>query len=293
MSKNDWYQVVGRIGSQPFSRTILTASPKTALKKMFPHAVFKMVPQRYFGCDRWSRTECFNRDGHEIVHIYDRRQALRMYILMSGELCDNTLYDNVKQDENDAFVGRSHDTLSIVACMDNNYAHKGAVRNLYKCVCHLCGKTYYFTDAELQVRPPDEYGVHAYNGYWSEACCHCHEISSFQWTLIDILEKHLIRYYSEVGFNGLVGVGGGALRFDFMILDASRQMKCLVELQGEQHYNAVSEFGGVSAFRKQQANDAIKRKFCEDHRIPLFVIDRVSKKQYEHLESILSKYGII
>lgn len=65
-----------------------------------------------------------------------------------------------------------------------------------------------------------------------------------------------------------------------------------MECQGEQHYQAVDEFGGESQFQKQKANDELKKIYAKDHKIKLIEISYKDKK-YESIEVILKKNGIL
>ena len=188
--------------------------------------------------------------------------------------------------DNPDLTGTIHETLDIlepvedVAVLHEFFCSQSyyEIFRQYKCRCQLCGKEYVFRSDDFVVNPPTDYGPRAYDGYWSDAHCDCHPVSSFQWTVVKFLEENDFRYYAEVGFPGLFGVNGGALRFDFVILDAFNMVKCLIECQGEQHYKPVEEFGGESKFRIQQANDELKREFVEKHNIPFIELSYKSGK---------------
>ena len=65
------------------------------------------------------------------------------------------------------------------------------------------------------------------------------------------------------------------LRFDFFCQGR------LIELQGGQHYKAVSRFGGDERFESQQRKDQIKRDYCAKNNIPLLEI-RYDDKDWEN-----------
>jgi len=201
-----------------------------------------------------------------------------------------------------------HDTLELVRRLDDtekldeHFIREGETSGhymkyaMYEYKCHLCGKTFQFSDADLQtklqVHPPTEYGYHAYYGYWSDGHCDCHQTSSFHWTVIDILEKHNVRYRTEVSLDGLVGNYGMPLCFDVCVWlnDATY---CLIECQGEQHSEPVAEFGGENAFERQSAYDNMKREFCNRHGVRLIEIQRQKQNQYAYVETILRDMRII
>lgn len=201
-----------------------------------------------------------------------------------------------------------HDTLEFVRRLDDTEKlYTKLIRKketsgryvkyaMYEYKCHLCGRTFQFSDADLQtklqVHPATEYGCHAYNGYWSDGHCDCHQTSSFHWTVIDILEKHNVRYRTEVSFDGLVGDSGNPLRFDVCVW-LNDVTYCLIECQGEQHFEPVAEFGGKNAFERQSAYDNMKREFCNRHGVRLIEIPRQKQNQYAYVETILRDMRII
>lgn len=60
-----------------------------------------------------------------------------------------------------------------------------------------------------------------------------------------------------------------ALPFDFAILDEKRDIKILIEFDGEQHFRNIESWGGVPAFQATKKNDLIKNQYCRKNRIKL------------------------
>ena len=60
---------------------------------------------------------------------------------------------------------------------------------------------------------------------------------------------------------------------------------CLIEYQGQQHYEPVDLFGGEQNLRYTQHNDAIKYDYCKEHEIPLLRIPYWEKKNIDKLVS--------
>ncbi|PEM61610.1 hypothetical protein CN613_27910, partial [Bacillus pseudomycoides] len=131
------------------------------------------------------------------------------------------------------------------------------------------------------------------DGYYCDAYCDCHKISSFQWRTIKILREHNVTYRAEYSFQDLYGVGRkNLLRYDFAVLGSDNSIKCLIECQGEQHYNPVDEFGGVSQHESQLKNDELKRVYAKSHNIPLIEISYTCNA-YEKEIKFLKNAGII
>lgn len=175
---------------------------------------------------------------------------------------------------------------------DKNRRVKGyTIHKMYRCRCYLCGKEYGFKYRNFLIKS-DEYGVRASDGYYSEAFCKCHEISSFQWRTVDILQKHGIEYRVEVSFSDLLGINHiKELRFDFGIYK-SDELVCLIECQGKQHYMGVDEFGGEEAYKVQQENDRLKREYAKKHNIRLVEIS-YKCNTYKKEEEYLIEQGVI
>lgn len=90
--------------------------------------------------------------------------------------------------------------------------------------------------------------------------------------IAEILTAFGINFQEEYSFPDLLSTNNKPLRFDFAVLDDDNKVDFLIEYQGIQHYEAKEKFGGVSALNKQRYNDMQKRKYCQEHKIPLVAI---------------------
>lgn len=96
------------------------------------------------------------------------------------------------------------------------------------------------------------------------------------------LIKNQIPYQSQKTFDGLIGVGGRLLSYDFYLPD----YKLLIEFQGEQHYSPCKIFGGENQFNKQLEHDKRKREYASENNYRLLEIEYT---QIDNIVSILSK----
>lgn len=204
------------------------------------------------------------------------------------------------------FTHTFHESLEVLECIDDHYEKltswydkrkKGGatytVYKLYRCKCYLCGKEQNVDSSQFHISPPTAYGRTAYHGYYSEAYCNCHKISSFQWIVNKILKESDVPYRVEVSFPDLYGSSNmNLLRYDFSVLNQDGTIKCLIECQGEQHYQPVDEFGGKSQFEIQKKNDELKRKYAVEHEIKLLEIPYKNKK-IEQVKEFLRVNNII
>lgn len=78
-----------------------------------------------------------------------------------------------------------------------------------------------------------------------------------------------------------------ALPFDFAILNSRNMIECLIEFDGEQHYRPVNMWKGESGFKRQQLNDQIKNRYCEEKRIPLL---RIPYWEINNVEALLEEF---
>ena len=107
------------------------------------------------------------------------------------------------------------------------------------------------------------------------------------------MKENRVPYRVEVSFPDLYGVRQvNLLRYDFGIYDEDGKLQCLIECQGEQHYEPVEEFGGDLQFLLQQKNDDLKRKYAKEKGILLYEIPYKNKK-YEKVERFLQERGVI
>ena len=97
-----------------------------------------------------------------------------------------------------------------------------------------------------------------------------------------ILNSNKIPHIKGYTFDDLKGKKN-KLKFDFGILDSHQSLICLIECQGEQHYNPVDHFGGEKQFLRQQSYDNKKREYCKQHNlkvieIPYWDFDKINSE---------------
>ena len=78
-----------------------------------------------------------------------------------------------------------------------------------------------------------------------------------------------ISYQEQFSINGLRGVNGGLLRFDFAIMNDGA-LKCLIEYQGDIHYDTnYHGWNTLEAFKIRKKYDEKKLNYCIDNNIKL------------------------
>lgn len=87
--------------------------------------------------------------------------------------------------------------------------------------------------------------------------------------IISLLKKGKYKFEREKSFKDLKH---GSYRFDFYV-HRGRAKPCLIEFQGEQHYQYIPKFYRSRAeFKSAQERDRRKISYCLAHDIPLYII---------------------
>ena len=125
----------------------------------------------------------------------------------------------------------------------------------YKFICENCGKEF---ERSLENLNRADTGVF------------CRECNSSQLEIKtkNILEKYNIKYNSQVEYNGLIGLGGRNLSYDFYLPDYN----LLIECQGVQHESWQKTWMTKKKFERQLEHDKRKRKYALENNIRLLEI---------------------
>lgn len=122
--------------------------------------------------------------------------------------------------------------------------------------------------------------------------CGCKKQSKYELYVQQYLESHGyqqdVTYFREKTFQGLTGVGGQLLRFDFVVLTSSKQT-VLIECQGEQHVRSTDWFGGSEYFEKLKIHDQKKRDFAVANQYLLIEVP-YTKVLYQDISEFLDQY---
>lgn len=100
----------------------------------------------------------------------------------------------------------------------------------------------------------------------------------------EILLNDNIEYKRQYFFEDLKG-DKRVLSFDFAILNKDKELICLIEYDGEQHFEPVKYFGGVKAFNLCKKRDEKKNKYCYEKGIPIY---RIPYWEFKNIEIIIS-----
>lgn len=91
---------------------------------------------------------------------------------------------------------------------------------------------------------------------------------------------------SQESFNNLLGNNNGLLRFDFVVYDENKNINCLIEFDGEQHYKWIEGMMTKKQFETLKIHDRRKNKYCKSNNINLL---RIPYWDFDNIEEILNK----
>lgn len=133
-----------------------------------------------------------------------------------------------------------------------------------------------------------EYNVSPDNFLRGKRCPFCNN-SKGEKAIDNILAKNSIIYSREYIFDGLNGILGNPLRYDFAIFDNKEKtiLKLLIEYDGEFHYK---KYYDEQNFESQQIHDNLKNDYCKQNNIDLL---RIPYWEFDNIENILkNKLGL-
>ncbi|HFC9286543.1 hypothetical protein Q4457_05155 [Clostridium perfringens] len=139
-----------------------------------------------------------------------------------------------------------------------------------------------YTKIELECNKHHRYFVQPYSFKNGSRCPHCSTISHGEILAKKILDEYNCKYESQKKFDGLIGLNGGQLSYDFFV-----DNYLLIEIQGEQHYKPIKLYGGLEQFKQQQEHDRRKREFAKKNGYELLEIPYFNVRDLDKLERML------
>lgn len=105
----------------------------------------------------------------------------------------------------------------------------------------------------------------------------------------EFLQSKDILFKEQIKFDGLIGIGGRKLSYDFMIELNGESV--LIEIDGEQHFKSVEGWGGETLLQRNIEHDRLKTDFAAQNDLRLVRIQNINCNYdfiIESLELILS-----
>lgn len=113
--------------------------------------------------------------------------------------------------------------------------------------------------------------------------CSICKMSKGELKIYEILNKNHISFLPQYAFRGLLGVGGFPLKFDFAIFDSKMKLGCILEYDGEFHFEKRYD---DHDYETVVIHDNLKNDYCRKNSIPLI---RIPYWEYDNIETILNK----
>lgn len=190
--------------------------------------------------------------------------------LLSGKGCPHCREKNMREAHkisNEEFLRRTREINPFIKPLEEYISAKHQL----KCLCLKCKNTFYIS--------PDKISC-------GHSCSICN-LSKGERQIKKLLDKYEIDCIEQKQFNGLIGLGGGNLSYDFYI----PAYKMLIEFQGLQHEKPVDFTGFGEEYAKeqfviQQEHDRRKREYAKSNGYELLEIWHYD---FDKIEQILNK----
>lgn len=192
------------------------------------------------------------------------------HIVMDGSKCKKCTHESYKMSHID-FIKRVNEVLPEIEILDK---YNGSSKRInYK--CKICNSTHSAIANNLL----EGFGCPYCNASKGEKACKLY------------FDNNQICYIPQYEFDGLVGVNGGNLKFDFAIFDDKRNLSFLLEYDGIFHYEKQYEHDG---FENIQIHDKRKNDFCVNNniqliRIPYWEFDNIDKILEDSIQNIMKE----
>lgn len=162
-------------------------------------------------------------------------------------------------------TGQKFNHLTVLERTEKQYTDHSY---LWKCECE-CGRIVLATSTWLKK------GI-------VKSCGCKRELSKGEKKLNELLYKLNYNYQTQYWFDDLLTTKNYHLYFDFGILDENKNIICLIEYQGQQHYEDIEFFSKQNSFENRQKKDEMKRQYCKKKNIPLL---EISYQEYNLLST--------
>ena len=98
--------------------------------------------------------------------------------------------------------------------------------------------------------------------------CGCTKESHGEKKIREILSQNNISFEGQKKFSDLMGDKNSPLKYDFYL----PKYNCLIEYDGQQHFEPIERFGGEQGFIKRKHYDTLKNNYALKHNISLIRI---------------------
>lgn len=166
-------------------------------------------------------------------------------------------------------TGKKYGKLTVISLV------KKSPHAIWKCLCE-CGN--YIEVSGISLRSGNTMS------------CGCLQ-SKGELNIKNILTELNCSYKTQYTFDDLRSEKNHHLKFDFAIF-SNDKLFGLIEFQGEQHFRPAEIYGGQEGFERLQKHDSKKKEYCQNHNIPLLIVDKKSDLKKEILKFITNSQEV-
>lgn len=228
------------------------------IKKLFEQNNYILISEKYINAKTKLEYMCKN-------HINNGSQFITYNNLKNGYGCK---YCGQERTSNSKRL--SFDEVSAIFLKNDMILLEQEYKNTQEKLMYICKN---HKDIGIQYMST----VNAYKNH----CPYCNIIKGEK-EILDFLIQFNIKFESHKSYDGLLGVNGGKLSYDFYLPD----FNLLIEYQGEQHEHSIDIFGGDDQFAIQKEHDKRKKTYADCHNIQFL---EIWYYDFKNIKSILSK----
>lgn len=147
---------------------------------------------------------------------------------------------------------------------------RGAATIKYRWICPKCNHKYFAF-------------IGSRTGKNKSGCPKCRQPKG-EIKIVQFLQSKNIIYDQQVKFNECKDIR--RLPFDFAVYNEKKELVCLIEFDGQQHYVAKTFWGGEKGLLDRKRRDQIKNDFCLRNNISLI---RINYDEMNNIDNLLKR----
>ena len=167
-----------------------------------------------------------------------------------SQSCGCLQKERTSQANSNNFIGKKFGLLTVIKQMPSQNH-----RTYWKCRCD-CGNEIIVCARELSRGDTQS--------------CGC-LFSKGETKIQQILQANSYEYKTQITFADFKTEKNRPYRYDFGIFE-NNTLKCLIEYNGKQHYEAFGGWSDDNCLQLNQERDQLKQEYCQKNNIPLLII---------------------
>lgn len=238
--------------------------PIEKLRADFAEKGLTLLESQYKGVKARYLCKCSVHENNVFEVIYDNLKTRK---IKGCDICRGTEFSHQKAYPDSKIRQMVEDDELLFDHVERTGRYDAGTLVFFKCPIHL--------QKGIQVKRLNKLTQ-------GQGCRFCN-ISKGESRICDYLSQQEIEYETQKTFEGLVGVGGLPLRYDFYL----PKQNMLIEYQGVQHEHPVELFQKKrDAFSIQKEHDFRKKDYAKSHG---FIFFEIWYTEFDNIENILQR----